>query len=85
MSQVASDSFNRANATTLGPNWTPLVGSTNVALQIVNNQIESTATSPSIAKEMYYGGLNWTPDQYSEVQIVAATGTAAATKGLPSE
>jgi hypothetical protein len=75
MSQVASDSFNRANATTLGINWTPLVGSTNVALQIVSNQIESTATSPSIAKEMYYGGLNWTPDQYSQVEIVAATGS----------
>jgi hypothetical protein len=75
MSQVASDSFSRINATTLGPNWTPLVGSTNVALQIVNNQIESTATSPNIAKEMYYGSLNWTPDQYSAVQIVAATGS----------
>jgi hypothetical protein len=81
MSQVASDSFNRANATTLGTNWTPLVGSTNVALQVVNHQIESTATSPSIAKEMYYGGLNWTPDQYSEVQIVAATGTGSGYEG----
>jgi hypothetical protein len=81
MSQVASDNFNRTNATTLGPNWTPLVGSTNVTLQIVSNQIESTATSPSIAKEMYYGGLNWTPDQYSEVQIVAATGTGSGYEG----
>ncbi|HEY6272836.1 MAG TPA: Ig-like domain-containing protein [Terriglobales bacterium] len=76
MSQVASDSFSRANASTLGLNWTPLVGvSTNVALQIVNNQVEATAVSPSVAKEMYYGGLNWTPDQYSQVQIVAASGT----------
>jgi hypothetical protein len=81
MSQVASDSFNRANATTLGINWTPLVGSANVPLQIVSNQIESTATNPSIAKEMYYGGLNWTPDQYSEVNIVAATGTGSGYEG----
>jgi len=81
MSQVASDIFNRPNATTLGINWTPLVGSNNVALQIVSNQIESTATSPSIAKEMYYGGLNWTPDQYSEVKIVAATGTGSGYEG----
>jgi hypothetical protein len=30
---------------------------------------------------MYYGGLNWTPDQYSEVQIVAATGTGSGYEG----
>jgi trimeric autotransporter adhesin len=78
MSQVASDTFNRANASTLGPNWTPLVGSNNVTLQIASNQIESAATGPNVGKEMYYGGLNWTPDQYSEVQIVAATGNGYA-------
>jgi hypothetical protein len=76
MSQLASDTFNRANAPTLGINWTPLVGvSTNVALQIVSDQVESTALSPDIGKEMYYGGLNWTPDQYSQAQIVTATGS----------
>ena len=81
MSQVASDSFNRSNAPTLGSNWSPLVGSTNVTLQITGNKIESTAISPSVAKEMYYGGLNWAPDQYSQVQIVAATGTGTGYEG----
>ncbi len=75
MSQLASDSFNRANSPTLGTNWTPLVGvNTNVALQVVSTQIEAAAVGPNVAKEMYYGGLNWTPDQYSQVQITAASG-----------
>jgi hypothetical protein len=74
MSQVVSDSFNRANASTLGINWTPLVGATGtIAFQIVSGQIEP-ASATGIAKEMYYGGLNWTPDQYSQVQIVEASG-----------
>ena len=75
MSQVASDNFNRSNAPTLGPTWTPLVGSSNnQALRIVGNQVQSTGLNPAIGKEMYYGGLTWAPDQYSEVQIVAASG-----------
>jgi len=75
MSQIASDNFNRANSPTLGSNWTPLIGqSTNVAFQVVGDQIEPTSASPSIAKELFYGGINWTPDQYSQVQIIAAGG-----------
>ncbi len=75
MSQVASDNFNRANSPTLGSNWTPLAGtSNNVAIQIVGNQVQSTGLTPAIGKEMYYGGLTWAPDQYSEAQIVAASG-----------
>ena len=75
MSQVASDSFNRSNAPTLGPNWTPLIGtSNNVAIQVVGNQVQSTGLTPAIGKEMYYGGLTWAPDQYSEAHIVAASG-----------
>ena len=75
MSQIADDSFNRSNSSTLGSNWTPLIGlSTNVALQVASDQVESTALSPDVGKEMYYGGLTWYPDQYSEVQIVAASG-----------
>jgi hypothetical protein len=79
MAQLASDNFNRADAPTLGPNWTPLVApiggtNTNVALQTVSNQIEAASANPTIAKEMYFGGLNWPPNQYSQVQIVAASG-----------
>ncbi|HEY5176453.1 MAG TPA: Ig-like domain-containing protein [Terriglobales bacterium] len=75
MSQVASDNFNRSNAPTLGANWTPLAGtSSNLALQVVGNQVQSTGLTPAIGKEMYYGGLTWAPDQYSEAQIVTASG-----------
>jgi hypothetical protein len=75
MAQLASDNFNRADAPTLGPNWTPLVApGTNVPLQTVSNQIEAASANPTIAKEMYFGGLNWPPNQYSQVQIVAASG-----------
>jgi hypothetical protein len=75
MAQVATDNFSRPNAGTLGSNWTPLLGSNDGALQIVGGTVESTAPSPVIGKEMYYGGLTWGPDQYSEVEILTASGT----------
>ena len=72
MQQLAADSFNRQNASTLGVNWTPLIGNAaNTALQIVSGQVESIVAAPDIGKEMYYGGLNWPADQYSEVTIIA--------------
>jgi hypothetical protein len=72
MQQLATDNFNRQNASTLGVNWTPLIGNpANTALQILNGQVESIVAAPQIGKEMYYGGLNWPADQYSEVTIVA--------------
>jgi hypothetical protein len=75
MAQIASDNFNRANTATLGTNWTPLIGvTTNGALQVVGDQVQSTALNPSVGKEMYFGGLTWAPDQYSEAQIVTAGG-----------
>ncbi|MDW5265028.1 MAG: Ig-like domain-containing protein, partial [Edaphobacter sp.] len=74
MSQIANDNFSRSNSPTLGPNWTPLLGGNNGALKVINGQVQSTALSPAIGKEMYYGGMTWGADQYSEVQIVAASG-----------
>lgn len=74
MAQLASDTFSRANATTLGTSWTPLAGAgANVPLQVVNGQVQDSVAT-SVGKEMYYGGLNWTPDQYSQVQILTASG-----------
>ncbi len=78
ISQVASDTFNRSNASTLGGNWTPLIGTNAVALQVAGNQVMSTATSPSIGKELYYGGYTWSADQYSEAQITTASGSGFA-------
>jgi hypothetical protein len=78
MAQVAVDGFNRANSITLGSNWTPLLGTTATSLQVTQNQVQSAALSPAIGKEMYYGGLTWGPDQYSEAQVVAAGGNGYA-------
>jgi Concanavalin A-like lectin/glucanases superfamily/Bacterial Ig-like domain (group 2) len=78
MAQVAVDGFSRADSSTLGSNWTPLLGATATSLQVNHNQVQSTALSPAIGKEMYYGGLTWGPDQYSGAQVVAASGNGYA-------
>ena len=74
MSQLASDNFSRSSSPTLGPNWTPLLGGNDRALQLINGQVQSVALSPATGKEMYYGGMTWGSDQYSEAKIVAASG-----------
>ena len=78
MSQVASDNFSRSNSSTLGPSWTPLLGTNDDSLQIVGGQVQSAAISPAIGKELYYGGSTWGADQYSEAQIVSAAGNGYA-------
>ncbi len=78
MSQVATDHFSRADNSTLGPSWTPLLGTGDQSLQIVGDQVESAAISPAIGKEMYYGASTWGADQYSEAQIVSAVGNGYA-------
>ncbi len=76
MTQLASDSFGRADAGTLGSNWTPLVTVTNNigALQIVSHGVRATALSPAVSKELFYGGMNWSSSQYAQAQILAASG-----------
>ena len=69
MTQVASDTFNRANGP-LGVNWTTLLGAPGQP-SIVSNQV----TSPGATAHMlYYGGINWPTDQYAELQIMATNG-----------
>jgi Bacterial Ig-like domain (group 2)/Abnormal spindle-like microcephaly-assoc'd, ASPM-SPD-2-Hydin len=78
MEQLASDNFNRQNASTLGPNWTVMGDSYNNGIglheqspQIISDQIQGAGPSV-VSKAMYYGGINWPADQYSEGQIIAA-------------
>ncbi len=64
MGQIITDTFIRANSTSLGANWT------NVALtmDIISNQCASDASS-SNENLSYYSGAGWTGgnDHYSEV------------------
>jgi len=68
MQQLASDSFTRANGS-LGANWTDFLSAGSVPPQIVGNQVEPSSTGFSDA--MYYGGIDWPSDQYSQAQIIA--------------
>lgn len=60
---MATDDFNRADAGTLGANWTNLQGS----IDIVSNQAKTTAAA---LERAYYTGVSAADDQYS--QVVAA-------------
>lgn len=66
MAQVISDDFNRADAATLGANWTNSVGS---GFGIVSNRASSKTNNSSVA---VYSGASWTvsTDQYAEAQII---------------
>ncbi len=74
MAQIVSDNFNRANANTLGANWTPYIdsGSNNHSPEILNNQAAngSQTLQDSYA---YYSGASWTggSDHYAECNPIA--------------
>ena len=68
LQQVASDNFNRADATDLGPNWH--VGFGHGPLQIVGQQIEPyTAGGIPPSKEHYFAAGAFPNDQWSQLQI----------------
>lgn len=69
MQQFASDSFNRPNGS-LGPNWSPDLDAD--SFPVINGQ--QVQSNWGRAKALYYGGVNWPADQYSQAQIVASNG-----------
>jgi uncharacterized delta-60 repeat protein len=75
MQQLAGDNFNRANASNLGPNWTTMDDNFTTVTpspQIVSGQVEAQMIDQGhVSKAMYYGGLNWPVNQYSEIQLVS--------------
>lgn len=66
---LASDTFVRANAATLGANWTCGFGT--VCLQIISNQVQSA--SAAHGKE-YYTAIGFPTDQFSSAQVISANG-----------
>lgn len=71
MAQIVSDNFTRADAATLGANWTGnyFSGTPSADLAIVSNRASSPATATDAAD--YYSGAGWTGgnDQYAEVTV----------------
>lgn len=73
---LAADNFNRANANTLGANWTILGGFIN-NLGIFNNAVDRSPDGSAAAA--YYSAVGVHPDnQYSQVKFVTLTSIQAA-------
>jgi hypothetical protein len=74
MTQLASDTFQRANENPLsgGGVWTSPIHSEH-ALQIVSNLCEGSVAS--VLSSAFYSGVVWPNDQYSEVTIAATRNT----------
>ena len=66
MPQLASDNFNRADSATLGPNWTPVLGTAG----ILNNQCNPKTFDVNGLSVQRYSAISWPNDQYSELTIV---------------
>lgn len=74
MAQLAADDFNRADADTLGANWTPVLGTAGI---VANECAPKTfdATTNSVQR---YSAIGWPNNQYSQVtlrNIHATTGS----------
>lgn len=63
MGQLASDNFNRADAGTLGANWTTITGFT--SLRVTSNQ----ATTDGDPQGNRYNAVTWPANQYSQVTL----------------
>jgi hypothetical protein len=79
--QITSDTFNRADASTLGGNWTPVQAGLDAHI-LSNKAVNGSATLDTWT---YYSGASWTGgnDQYAECLVVKTppgvdqTGTSA--------
>jgi hypothetical protein len=66
---MATDDFNRADASDLGANWTPQTGSND--LEIVSNQTATIGSTPYIN---YYDGAGAVAnDQFSQATVSGQT------------
>jgi len=68
---LATDSFDRADAATLGVNW-PLLKGESQHLGIFSNQVDTSAAGD--CGNAYDGGISWPGDQWAEAPI-ATIGT----------
>lgn len=76
--QIATDTFNRANANPVGGNWTTTEAA---ALQIVSNAIEASAGS-NTRNGAYYNAVTWPINQYSEMSFSTMASTQASGPGV---
>lgn len=68
MSTLASDNFNRANAGTLGANWTEANQALGQGFSIVSNQAVATI-GPSNDSDQIYNAVTWPNDQWSQADL----------------
>jgi hypothetical protein len=68
MSVLASDTFTRADATTLGANWGSS-GGLGTSCGIVSNQVDVTVTGSRCGNT--YTAVTWPDDHYSKATVVA--------------
>jgi hypothetical protein len=71
--QLASDTFQRADANPIGGNWTPLstTGLWTVA-QLISDEVYGTVVVPvgdGIASDSFYNAVTWPNDQWAETTI----------------
>lgn len=62
MTQLAADTFDRANNSTLGALWSVVIGT----FFLTSNEAQTQSSSGSLA---YYNGVVWPADQYSEIVV----------------
>lgn len=77
MSQIVSDNFTRANAVTLGANWTK-VAAGHDDIGIASNK--ASINGASVRNTGVYTGAGWTGgvDHYAEITLVVCNGNNAA-------
>jgi len=68
VSVLATDDFNRADAATLGSNWSRAFGSS-ADMGIFSNQVD--VASANTFAMAYYNALAWPDDQYSQAKVIA--------------
>lgn len=66
MTQLASDTFDRANTGTLGASWTAVSGASG-QFEILSNAANCPSGTGTAGD--YYNGVTWPADQYSEATI----------------
>jgi hypothetical protein len=71
MAVIASDDFNRTDATSLGTGWT------DIGIDIVSNHAKAGDTGSDTYE--YYSGETWPDDQYSEATLGTTTASGVGT------
>lgn len=74
MALPATDNFNRANASTLGANWT-IEGGNGAVLRVVNNEAGPDPTTAPFDHLVFWNADTFSNDQYSQVTLKVVNGS----------